>query len=125
MNRRQQRFISKIKIAAFAGAFTMGASAQTSAPATEDVWKQKQEMVKSATASTVKGASGAAADGSAAAAKTRDMRKALPDEASKRKGRGFADIHHRRQGGPGRWTPKPRPRAATEQVAAEAEAKNE
>jgi hypothetical protein len=85
MNRRQQRFISTIKIAAFAGAFTLGASAQTSAPPTEEVWKQKQEMVKSATASTVKGASGAAADGAAAAAKTRDMRKALPDTAAKQK----------------------------------------
>lgn len=72
-------------IAAFAGAFTLGASAQTSAPPEADVSKQKQEMVKNATAGTAKGYSGAAADGAAEAAKTRDMPKALPDTAAKQK----------------------------------------
>jgi hypothetical protein len=85
MNRRQERFIRTMMIAAFAGAFTLGASAQTSAPSEADVSKQKQEMVKGATAGTAKGYSGAAADGAAAAAKTRDMPKVLPDTAAKQK----------------------------------------
>ena len=40
-------------------------------------------MVKSATEGTAKGYGGAAAEGSAAAAKTKDQPKALPDKASK------------------------------------------
>lgn len=85
MNRRQERLMSTTMIAAFAGAFALGASAQTPAPSKEDVVKEKQEMVKSATVSTAKGYGGADAEGSAAAAKTSGMPKALPDTAAKQR----------------------------------------
>jgi len=74
--------MSTTLIAAFAGAFGL-ASAQT--PAAVDVNKEKQEMVKAATAGTAKGYGGASADGAAAAAKTRDMPKVLRDTAAKQR----------------------------------------
>ena len=68
---------------ALAGVFAASAAAQIPAPTPDE--KAKQQMVKDATASTMKGAAGADADGAAAAAKTQDMPKALPDKDSKRK----------------------------------------
>ncbi len=73
-----------LMIAAIAGAFAVTAGAQTSAPtAPATDHKAKQEMLKSATEGTAKGYGAAAAEGSAAAAKTKDQPKALPDKASK------------------------------------------
>lgn len=71
--------------AALAAAFAVTAGAQTPAPAAAPATdtKAKQDMVKSATEGTAKGYTGAAAEGSAKAAKTKDQPKALPDTASK------------------------------------------
>ena len=76
-----------LMIAAVAGAFALSAGAQTNAPAADKAAdnKAKQEMVKGATAGTAKGYGQAAAEGSAQAAKTKDMNKALPDKAAKQK----------------------------------------
>lgn len=70
-------------IAAIASTYALSATAQITSQRVDD--KAKQEMLKSATAGTAKGYGRAAAEGSAAAAKTKDMPKALPDEASKQK----------------------------------------
>ena len=73
----------KLMIVAIAGAFSAVAAAQTTAPAADN--KAKQEMVKSATQAGTQAAGTKAAEGSAAAAKTKDMPKALPDAETKRK----------------------------------------
>jgi hypothetical protein len=72
-----------LMIVAIASTYALAAGAQTTAPAADN--KAKQEMVKSATEGTAKGYGQAAAEGSAAAAKTKDMNKALPDKAAKQK----------------------------------------
>ena len=73
-------------IVAIAVTFATTAAAQmpaTSASASDE--KAKQDMVKGATASTAKGANNADAEGAVAAAKTKDMPRALPDQDSKRR----------------------------------------
>lgn len=77
--------MNKLMIAAIGGAFAASVSAQSTAPAATDANKEKQQMVKDATAGAAKGYGTAAAEGSAKAAKTKDMPKALPDKASKQK----------------------------------------
>ena len=76
-----------LMIAAIAGTYAFAVGAQTTAPAADKASenKAKQEMVKSATEGTAKGYGGAAAEGSAAAAKSKNMNKALPDKAAKQK----------------------------------------
>lgn len=69
-------------IVAIGAVFATTAAAQT--PATPDE-KAKQDMVKSATEGTMKGAAGADAEGAARAAKSKDMPRTLPDKESKRK----------------------------------------
>ena len=75
--------MNKLMIAATAGLFAAAVSAQTAAPADAD--KEKQQMLKDATADTGKGYGTKAAEGSAKAAKMKDTPKALPDKASKQK----------------------------------------
>jgi hypothetical protein len=72
-----------LMIATIAGTYALAAGAQTTDPAADN--KAKQEMVKSATEGAGKGYGTTAAEGSAKAAKTKDMNKALPDNASKQK----------------------------------------
>jgi len=72
-------------IATLAGAFAAVAAAQTATTAPDADTKAKQDMVKSATEGTAKGYGAASAEGSAKAAKQKDMNKALPDQASKQK----------------------------------------
>jgi hypothetical protein len=74
----------KLMIAAIAVTFAAAAAAQTGTVPDADT-KAKQDMVKGATEGTAKGYGGASAEGSAKAAKQKDMNKALPDKASKRK----------------------------------------
>jgi hypothetical protein len=74
----------RLMIAVIAGTFAAAAAAQTSTTPESDT-KAKQDMVKGATEGTAKGYGAAAAEGSAAAAKTKDQPKALPDKASKQK----------------------------------------
>jgi hypothetical protein len=79
--------MKSLMIVAIASTYALAAGAQTTAPAADKAadTKAKQEMVKSATEGTAKGYGQAAAEGSAAAAKTKDMNKALPDKAAKQK----------------------------------------
>ena len=76
-----------LMIVAIAGTYALTVGAQTTAPATDKATdnKAKQEMVKGATEATAKGYGPAAAEGSAKAAKSKDMNKALPDKAAKQK----------------------------------------
>jgi hypothetical protein len=75
--------MSKLIIAAIAGMFSVVALAQSTTPSPVPTTKEKQEMVKGATAD--KGYGPRAADASAEAAKKKDQPKALPDTASKQK----------------------------------------
>lgn len=77
--------MTRLMIAAIAGFFAASVSAQTTTPAPTDAKKDKQEMVKDATADTGKGYGTKAAEGSAKAAESKGMTKALPDKASKQK----------------------------------------
>jgi len=77
--------MNKLMIAAIAGLFAAAVAAQTTAPAQADANKEKQEMVKGATADTGKGYGTKAAEGSAKAAESKGTTKALPDKASKQK----------------------------------------
>jgi hypothetical protein len=74
----------KLMIAAIAGTFAAAAAAQTGTAPDADT-KAKQDMVKSATEGTARGHGAASAEGSAKAAKQKDMNNALPDTASKQK----------------------------------------
>jgi hypothetical protein len=84
--------MNKLIVAAIAGAFVATALAQgPAAPQTPPTQaakpanaKERQELVKGATADTAKGYGEKAAEGSAAAAKTKGTPKALPDKAAKR-----------------------------------------
>ena len=77
--------MNKLMIAAIAGVFAASVSAQSTAPAPADANKGKQEMVKDATEGSAKGYGTKAAEGSAKAAESKGMSKALPDKASKQK----------------------------------------
>ena len=76
--------MGKMMICAIAAAFAASVSAQSNPPAA-DANKEKQGMVKDATAGAGKGYGTQAAEGSAKAAETKNMSKALPDKATKRK----------------------------------------
>ena len=75
--------MNKLMIAAIAALFSASVSAQSTTPA--DANKDKQEMVKGATAGAGKGYGTQAAEGSAKAAESKGTSKALPDKASKQK----------------------------------------
>jgi hypothetical protein len=76
--------MTRLILAAIAGLFAAFALAQSTAPPAAPTNKEKQEMVKDATAGAGKGYGQAAAEGSAKAAESRGTPKALPDKASKR-----------------------------------------
>lgn len=76
--------MKRLVIGVIAGAFALTAAAQAPAPAATDVKKEKQEMVKGATADTAKGYGTKAAEGSTEAAKTKDMAKTLPQDKASR-----------------------------------------
>ena len=75
--------MGKLIVCAIAAAFAASVSAQSNPPAT-DVNKDKQQMVKDATAGAGKGYGQSAAEGSAVAAKSKGSAKLLPDKAAKR-----------------------------------------
>ena len=73
----------KLIVCAIAAAFAASVSAQSNPPAT-DVNKEKQQMMKDATAGVAKGSGQSSAEGSANAAKTKGTPRMLSDKASKR-----------------------------------------
>src|SRR5262245_32117295 len=82
---RRAQMTKTLLIVAIGATLATTAAAQSRVTPASPEEKAKQEMVQSATASTAKGYGLEDAEGSAAAAKTNGMPKALPDEESKRK----------------------------------------